>query len=239
MLKQITAMTITMLFCLAPKITLSSLENEKTLKRLIIENPDGIFNPDNQESYTLRRALIPASLGITTVFIECILYTMVIRKRKRKDASNQVKVESGLKRIFPFKLRDPKNADEIKFVENANNFVNTDCIKPSDDNYQNKVFIIVSSNYQNPDFDVDALCLAMGISKTKCYSDFGMLYSKTPKEIINNYRLGQGLLLLRSSNKSISTISSEIGFKSHSGFTKGFKKKFGYAPSKIVPFYHN
>ncbi|MCQ2147200.1 MAG: AraC family transcriptional regulator [Bacteroidales bacterium] len=187
----------------------------------------------------MKKKAIQTSIGVSAIFLELMFYFFIIRTKKSKDKATSNEFDAIPEKLLSYKTREPKDIDEVNFVENADNFVDSDCIKPSSDNYQNKFYIAISTNYQDPDFDVKALCLEMGISRTKCYSDVFAMYKKTPKDLINDYRLTQGLILLKGSNLAIGEISSEIGFKSHRGFTKGFKRKFGYAPSQIVPFYHN
>lgn len=49
---------------------------------------------------------------------------------------------------------------------------------------------------------------------------------------INYVRLKQAAFLLRTTDKSVLDIALEIGYDSHEGFTKAFKKKYGIAPSE-------
>ncbi len=49
---------------------------------------------------------------------------------------------------------------------------------------------------------------------------------------INYIRLKQGAFLLRKTDKTVLDIALEIGYDSHEGFTKAFKKKYGVSPSE-------
>lgn len=49
---------------------------------------------------------------------------------------------------------------------------------------------------------------------------------------INYIRLKQAAYLLRTTDKSVLDIALEIGYDSHEGFTKAFKKKYGITPSE-------
>jgi len=49
---------------------------------------------------------------------------------------------------------------------------------------------------------------------------------------INYIRLKQGAFLLRTTDKTILEIALEIGYDSHEGFTKAFKKRYGVTPSE-------
>ena len=50
---------------------------------------------------------------------------------------------------------------------------------------------------------------------------------------MNYVRLKNTTKLLRTTDKSVLEIALEIGYDSHEGFTKAFKKKYGYAPNDI------
>lgn len=49
---------------------------------------------------------------------------------------------------------------------------------------------------------------------------------------INYIRLKNAAMLLRTTDKSVLDIALEIGYDSHEGFTKAFKKKYGVTPSE-------
>ncbi len=49
---------------------------------------------------------------------------------------------------------------------------------------------------------------------------------------IHYIRLKQAAFLLRTTDKSVLDIALEIGYDSHEGFTKAFKKKYGITPSE-------
>ena len=49
---------------------------------------------------------------------------------------------------------------------------------------------------------------------------------------ISYIRLKQAAFLLRTTDKSVVDIAFEIGYDSHEGFTKAFKKKYGITPSE-------
>ena len=54
----------------------------------------------------------------------------------------------------------------------------------------------------------------------------------TVTSYINYIRLKQAAFLLRTTDKSVLDIALEIGYDSHEGFTKSFKKKYGFTPSE-------
>ena len=49
---------------------------------------------------------------------------------------------------------------------------------------------------------------------------------------VNYMRIKQAVLLLRNSEKSVLDIALEVGYDSHEGFIKAFKKIYGITPSE-------
>lgn len=58
-------------------------------------------------------------------------------------------------------------------------------------------------------------------------------YQTTPGKWLTNRRLEKALLLLKTSDKSISEITFDCGFKNVSHFSRIFKEKFNLSPSKF------
>ena len=67
----------------------------------------------------------------------------------------------------------------------------------------------------------------MGLSRTKLYT-MSKAYLKTgPAEYINEKKLEKACQLLSETNKSVSSIASEVGFGDYNYFERIFKKEKG------------
>lgn len=69
------------------------------------------------------------------------------------------------------------------------------------------------------------------VGKTTCCTIFRRFTNQTPSAYLAEYRLQQGMELLRSSDMTVAEICYEVGFSGPSYFTETFRKKLGCSPS--------
>lgn len=86
-------------------------------------------------------------------------------------------------------------------------------------------------NNLTSEITLDDLSIKYGISKTSIKNCFKEVYGKSIFQWRKEYRLQVAANLLKSSNKSIKEISSEVGYKNHSKFSSAFKHYFELTPS--------
>ncbi|KZL18729.1 Regulatory protein SoxS [Pseudovibrio axinellae] len=85
---------------------------------------------------------------------------------------------------------------------------------------------------QLPDHSrISQLAKEQGFSVSSLQKNFKACFGNSPKQVQLELRLKQALVLLRSSNQSISSIAYEIGYENASSFTNIFKKYYGLTPS--------
>jgi AraC-like DNA-binding protein len=105
---------------------------------------------------------------------------------------------------------------------------------PLDEQFLQKVLNIVKLNMDKEEFSVEELGDAMAMSRSNLFRKMKALTGQTPIEFIYYIRMKHAMELLLERKMSISEISSEVGFKNHSSFTKSFKKQFGKSPSEYL-----
>lgn len=88
------------------------------------------------------------------------------------------------------------------------------------------------------DMSLEELAGFTGRSVSTFKRDFKKISTLTPMQWLINYRLNIAHNLLQHSNKPISDICNDVGFKNLSHFSSAYKKFFGHAPSieKTVSF---
>ena len=79
---------------------------------------------------------------------------------------------------------------------------------------------------------VETLSSALGLSRVQLYRKVKQLTGQSPVEIIRLTRLKQAEHLLKTTDKTVSEISYEVGFSSPSYFSKCFKDHFGVQPGE-------
>jgi AraC-like DNA-binding protein len=93
-----------------------------------------------------------------------------------------------------------------------------------------QLFNTLEEHWQEPDFDIDAYCSKMAMSKSQLYRKCVTLTGLAPNSLIREYRLLKARDLMKKQRFNIAQVTFDSGFSSPSYFTKCFKKKFGLLP---------
>lgn len=101
-----------------------------------------------------------------------------------------------------------------------------------DEEFVKKSVQLVEEHIDDPQFSVNYLCEALGMSRSQLYRKFESITGQTPNDFIRSVRLKHAAQLLRNGNNSISEISDRVGFNSIKYFNKYFKEEFGLTPTQ-------
>ena len=101
----------------------------------------------------------------------------------------------------------------------------------ADRDFIDRAVALIEENIADADFDIDAFCLGMGLSKSSLYRKFANITGQKPTEFIRSIRLKRATELIREGQLSMSEIAYQCGFSSPSYFNKRFKEMFGVSPS--------
>lgn len=93
---------------------------------------------------------------------------------------------------------------------------------------------VIKPNISDPDFNIEQLCVKMGMSQPTLYRKIRALSGESPTDFIRSYRLKRGARLLEEKFGSVIEVALEVGFSSAAYFTKCFKKKFDRLPSEYL-----
>lgn len=92
---------------------------------------------------------------------------------------------------------------------------------------------IVREHISDPELNVEQISAELGLSRVQLYRKVKALTGSTPVEIIRITRLKRAEHMLRTTDKTVSEISYEVGFSSPSYFTKCFKDYFNILPTEV------
>lgn len=101
----------------------------------------------------------------------------------------------------------------------------------SDGEFAAKVLEIIKANFTNPDFGVEDVAAALGMSRVHLNRKLKAENSPSPSDIIKKMRMDLAAGMLKEGSASISEIASRCGFSSASYFSSAFKEYFGVAPA--------
>jgi AraC-like DNA-binding protein len=100
-----------------------------------------------------------------------------------------------------------------------------------DGDFAAEVMKIVKTNFTNPEFGVEDVAAALGISRVHLNRKLKAENSPSPSDMIKAMRMELASSLLKEGKKSISEIAAESGFSSASYFSSAFKEYYGVAPA--------
>jgi len=93
----------------------------------------------------------------------------------------------------------------------------------------------LEKNLSDPDFNVEALCNKLYMSRPTVYRKIQALSGVSPTDYIRSYRLKRAAQLLESGFGSVTEVAFEVGFSSRTYFSKCFKEQFQQLPSAFHP----
>ena len=104
----------------------------------------------------------------------------------------------------------------------------------SDSTFLKQVTKVIDENMDNSSLSTDAICKAVGMSRSQLYRKLPAVTGKSVHEFIKQYRLVKAAELLCINHITVAEVASQTGFKYVQGFTRSFKKHYGYTPSQYA-----
>ena len=117
--------------------------------------------------------------------------------------------------------------------EKVKKHINLRTIKPSEQDFLEKLLDIIEGSLSDHNFGVDFLSREIGVSQPQLYRKVIAITGCSPVSFIREIRLNKALLLIKENKYNISQIALEVGYNSPSYFSKCFQQKFGIKASKI------
>jgi DNA-binding response OmpR family regulator len=97
-----------------------------------------------------------------------------------------------------------------------------------------KVAEIVSSKYNEHDFNVEKLSIMMAMSRPALFKKFKIITGQSLQEYINAIRFKKAVELLYQSKYNITEVAYQVGFEDSKYFSTAFKKFYGLTPSEYL-----
>lgn len=104
----------------------------------------------------------------------------------------------------------------------------------NDQQFLEKVFIVIRENFNNPDFTVDTLSYKMGMSRSSFFNKIKAISGQAPADFIRQYRMERAKELLRTRQYTIAEVAFRSGFSDVKYFRDVFRKKFNQSPSQFA-----
>lgn len=102
-----------------------------------------------------------------------------------------------------------------------------------DREFVQKAIKMVERHISDSDYDVEALCSDMIMSRSTLTRKLKALAGQTPIQFIRNIRLKYAYRLLQNHTVSVADAMYRVGYNDHRSFTLAFKDTFGIMPSEV------
>ena len=96
-----------------------------------------------------------------------------------------------------------------------------------------KVTELVKKNLDK-EFNVDDLCMEMGMSRSSFYNKLKALTERSPSDFVRQIRMKEAAILLKSKRHTVAEVSDMMGYSDPKYFTDIFKKHYGMTPSAYM-----
>ena len=201
---------ILMSFIDAKNAIISAITIEKLLKSI----------PDN---YEYRLALVtgnPVDVDGEKLFEETKKKINILG---RIGLNNTIYVDEITKTILAKIPQSPKLSSEVFTIVGLNDY-----------SFLEKISAVFNSNFQNPDFNLEKLNVALGLSKAQSYRKIKSVTGFSPNQLIQELRLQKSLRALKNNTNTVAEIAYDLGFNSPTYFTRVFKKRFKILPTSFI-----
>jgi AraC-like DNA-binding protein len=92
----------------------------------------------------------------------------------------------------------------------------------------------IEKNISEPDLSVEKMANELGMSRSQLFRKFGILFDRSPNELIRRERLKYARNLLLKGEHNVNEVADMSGFSSTSYFITSFKKQYGKTPARLL-----
>ena len=103
-----------------------------------------------------------------------------------------------------------------------------------DKKFMDKLVNIIEYQLENPELDVDFLCLEIGMSRTKLYQKIKSITDQSIGEFVRTIKLRKAIEIMTNEDVLLTEVIYRVGIQTQSYFSKAFKKSFGKTPSQYL-----
>lgn len=105
---------------------------------------------------------------------------------------------------------------------------------PKEAAFMQRINALIKVNLEDENFDTEALCEAMSMSRTQLFRRLKSLIRQAPAHYIKIIRLQKAKELLETADLTVGEVAYKTGFQNLSHFTNIFQKQYGILPSVFL-----
>lgn len=103
-----------------------------------------------------------------------------------------------------------------------------------EEDFLRRINELIQANFSNPDYSMEDVFAALGMSRTTFYRKIKGLLDLSPSDYIKMERLKHAARMFREGHTNVSEVCYKTGFSSPGYFSKCFQKQFGMVPKEFI-----
>jgi len=159
------------------------------------------------------------------------IYRLLLPLQQEVHTSNNISHTIASGNTFPQFYKEVQKRFRSHFTQTEKLMATLEKSQPKEAAFMQKINALIKVNLENENFDTNALCKAMSLSRTQLFRRVKSLIKEAPANHIKTMRLQKAKELLETTDCTVSQIAFKTGFQTISHFTKVFKKQYGVVPS--------
>ena len=210
--------------------------NSKIEMRLLysVDNQDLKFEIENNSINLIRVNEITSQTLYS--FAGCplangTLYSMVLPLHHHSSVPDQLMTANTSTDNLPQFYKEIQKRLRSHFTQTEKLLATLEQIRPKEAAFMQRINALIKVNLENENFDTDALCKAMSLSRTQLFRRLKSLIHQAPANYIKIMRLQKAKELLETTDFTVSEVAFKTGFQTLSHFTNIFQKQYGILPS--------
>ena len=159
------------------------------------------------------------------------IYRLLLPLQQEVHTSTNMSHTIASGNTFPQFYKEVQKRFRSHFTQTEKLMATLEKSQPKEAAFMQKINALIKVNLENENFDTNALCKAMSLSRTQLFRRVKSLIKEAPANHIKTMRLQKAKELLETTDCTVSQIAFKTGFQTISHFTKVFKKQYGVVPS--------
>ncbi|MCF0072847.1 response regulator [Dyadobacter sp. CY261] len=107
-------------------------------------------------------------------------------------------------------------------------------ISSVDEQFLSRAMAVIEQFMSDENFNVETFGKEIGMSRMQLYRKLQALTGQSPSDFVKTIRLQRAAQLLSANSGTVSQIADQVGFTSHSYFSKCFQEQYGKTPSAFA-----
>jgi AraC-like DNA-binding protein len=159
------------------------------------------------------------------------IYTLLLPANRQAASANRFSTASVPANNIPCFYAEIQKRLRTCFTQSEKLTAALELHRPQEAVFIQKINTIIKVNLDDEDFDTNALCKAMSMSRTQLFRRLTSLMQQAPAGYIRSMRLQKAKDLLETTDLTVSEVAFRTGFQTVSNFTKVFQHKYCILPS--------